>query len=82
MELPIKGCLGVRITDNVLDDDDWGVDHIILRDGKVVKQCTSTEGVYRIPNMVGWEREQIVEWSKHDDTGRHPEQYHEIEVCM
>jgi len=81
MELPIKGQLKVSVTDNVLEDGDWGTDCLMVRDGKVVKQITLTKGCYTIPNMVGWTREQLVEWSQYDATGRHPENYHEVDIC-
>jgi hypothetical protein len=76
----MKGCLSVSVRDNVLDEEDYPIDCLILRDGVVTKQESIHKGVYRIPSMMGWTREQIVEWSEYDDTGRHPENYHEVSV--
>ncbi|MBW2647846.1 MAG: hypothetical protein JRE23_17085 [Deltaproteobacteria bacterium] len=80
-DLPIKGQVGVRITDDVLEEEDWGIDYLIIRGGVVVRQLRCTEGSYRTPNMIGWTREQLAEWSQYDDTGQHPENYHEVTIC-
>lgn len=79
-DLPLKGCLSVGVRDNVLDEKDYPIDCLIIRDGMVTKQESIHKGVYGIPNMMGWTREQIVEWSQFDNTGHHPEQYHEVTI--
>jgi len=68
----------IRITDNVMEPEDWGVDGLIIYNEMVVKQLKLTKGIYSMPNMRGWTTAQVVEWTHHDMTGRHPETYHEV----
>ncbi len=79
-ELPATCMIDVRITDNVMDAEDWGIDQLYLEDSVVRFQDHVDLGIYTIPDMEGWTSEQLMEWSRHDDTGRHPENYHEIKV--
>jgi hypothetical protein len=67
-----------RISDNVLNEKDWGVDWLELEDGVVVLQKTVSRGCYRLPDLYGMTAEELVEWSRFDATGQHPEQYHEL----
>lgn len=69
--------LAVRISDNVLDDEDWRVDVIKFSKGKVVSQTTVYDGAYDVPNMVGWSLIDFKDWSSEDWTGSHPEIYNE-----
>ena len=80
--IPDKGQVLVKISDNVLESKEWGQDALVLRYGVVTRQMTLTKGTYSIPNMVGWTREQLTEWLEYDGTGNHPEEYHEIEICL
>lgn len=70
----------VRIADNMLEAEDWGVAELIIEDDLVVSQRQIQEGVYQIPEMVGWNTQQLSEWSQWDDTGHPVENYHEIAI--
>jgi hypothetical protein len=75
------GSYKVRISDNVLDEEDWGSNTIHIEDGVVVMSVTNVDkGVYNIPNMYGWTVGQIKDWLSWDPTGHHPENYHEIKA--
>jgi hypothetical protein len=79
-DLPATCVFDVRISDNVLEESDWGIDQVYIQDGVVMFQDTIFKGVYTIPNMIGWTSKQLMEWSRHDSTGSHPETYYEIKV--
>jgi hypothetical protein len=69
----------VRISDDVLDEEDWGVDELTIKNGVVVSQKKLSNGVYTIPDMVGWTTDKLIEWTQHCNAiGSHPEQYYEI----
>ena len=79
-KIPENGNILARISDNVLDDDAWGVYKLSLKNGVVKKQRTINKGVYAIDPFVGMSIEQLSLWSSYDPTGQHPENYHELEV--
>ncbi len=70
--------VGVRIADDVLDVEDWGIDELTIKDKVVISQKSISNGVYTMPDMVGWDINRLIEWSCYDSTGRHPGQYNEI----
>jgi CO dehydrogenase/acetyl-CoA synthase alpha subunit len=73
------GTYHVRISDNVLDPEDWGHNTIRIHNGKVVVSRTNVDvGAYDIPDMYGWDVEKIQEWLSHDSTGSYIETYQEI----
>ncbi len=78
--IPKNGNILARVSDNVLEDSDWGVYKLSLKNGVVRKQKVASPGVYVATDFVGMCIEQLSEWSCHDSTGRHPENYHELEV--
>ncbi len=79
-KIPYDGIILARVSDNVLEDTDWGVYKLLLKDGVVVEQSTINKGVYVIDPFVGMATTQLALWSSYDSTGRHPENYHELEV--
>lgn len=71
----------IRMSDNVLEDDDWPVRDILVRAGRIVSVQDIHHGVYSFSShapTIGWDMEQLCEWLAHDPTGRHPEQWNEI----
>lgn len=70
----------VRISDNVLEEEDWSVDEIVLRNNVVISQSPLCKGAYTIPNMMGWTVSKLIEWTQYDSTGSHPENYYEIDL--
>jgi len=79
-ELPDNCIVNVRISDNVLDDEDWAIHELIIQNGVVIRQHESMYGVYDIQNKVGWTAKQLCAWSHYDGTSNHPEEYHEIQL--
>ena len=78
--LPDNCVVDIRISDNVLDEKDWGVSQLTINDGLVQYQDSITNGVYEIPAMLGWSITDVVEWSQYQEFGSHPEVYHEIKL--
>lgn len=67
-----------RVSDNVLDDEDWGIVKLVIADGEVVEKEYVQHGCYENDIYIGMTVEQLVEWTRYDATGTHPEQYHEL----
>ncbi len=77
----LRSCctLQVRITDDQLDDEDWGIEEIKIDNDVVVSQKTVSKGAYRMPHMVGWTSEQVIEWTNYENPfGAHPQQFNEV----
>ena len=76
----LKDCMvRIRIVDDVLDEEDWGVEELTIRDEVVTAQKTISKGAYRMPNMVGWESTDVIEWAHHESPfGCHPQQWNEV----
>jgi len=70
--------LYARIADSVLDDKDFGVICFGLRDGRVVEQQTLVRGVQGAPDLIGMSEAEVLDWTRLDTTGQHPETYHEL----
>jgi hypothetical protein len=69
--------LKVRTSDNVLDDEDYSIDIIGFCTGIIIWQHSIKDGVYPLPNMVGWDTIEFSRWIAEDWTGSHPENYNE-----
>jgi len=79
-DLPYDCEVFIRISDNVLEKEDWPVNLLIIRDGLVVKEEEICPGAYRFEYMEGWTTHELCLWSQYDSTGSHPENYHEIHL--
>lgn len=80
-ELPDNCTVRIRIADNVLDDEDWRVDELIIRDGVVISQRTVQPGVYSIPNKIGFTTRQLCAWSHYESSPElHPAEFHDIAI--
>ena len=78
----------IRISDEVLNDNDWPVHNITVQGGLVVKQEVVQEGVYTMPDMLGWTTRAVYAWVNSSEdassSGTFPNNFHEIiikEVC-
>lgn len=71
-----------RVSDNVLDDKDWPVVEADVEGGVVVRRWVVNKGAYGTDTIlpVGMTVSEICEWTRHDGTGRHPEQYYELRI--
>lgn len=76
----MRGSLLCRISDNVLEPEDWTVARLAVVDGAVAFVHREQRGVcaYDAFPVVGANLDAISAWSKYDGTGRHPENYYEI----
>lgn len=68
----------VRVSDDVLDHEDWPVHVINIKQGIVVDQRIVQDGVYSIPAMIAWPEAKIQVWTQEDNTGSHPCIEHDI----
>lgn len=69
----------IRISDNVLSEEDWPVAMISFdKSGIVDAICVTHKGVYSLPDCIGWSFEKLAEWQSYDPTGEHPENYYEV----
>lgn len=84
-DIPENCIVYVAITDDVLDEKDWGIKELTIRNGVVVGCTIIYSGVYDLSKAgapgIGWTTKGIEEWSKHDFTGCHPENFYEVKVC-
>ena len=78
--IPTNGTIHARISDNVLEPEDWNVWELWLKNDKVIGQVELRKGIYGPKDFVGMDRAALAEWSCFDCTGSHPEQFHEISV--
>ncbi|RLF84616.1 hypothetical protein DRN34_05435 [Thermococci archaeon] len=76
--IPYDGVIMVRISDNVLSDEDWPVIKFTFTGGKITGQEVMKDGVYAVEDLVGLDRVDFLGWLTEDTTGQHPEIYHEI----
>ncbi len=79
-KIPYDGIILAKVSDNVLEDTDWGVYELLLKDGVVVEQSVINKGVYVAEEFVGMGTPQLSLWSHYDPTGHHPEMYYELEI--
>lgn len=73
----------LRLSDNVLGDDDWTVRRMTLHEGVVVSVEDLPGGAYDHNQMpgIGATVADIDKWLSFDPTGFHPEIYHDIREC-
>lgn len=67
-----------RISDNVLDDEDWPIRKLTINQAGTVLAVEDVfvpENGYSMKGMpeVGWTIEDLQRWASHDPTGQHPE---------
>jgi hypothetical protein len=77
-ELESNTTILVRITDDVLEEKDWGIDILTIQFGVVKSQSSLFKGVYEIPHMVGWTTEEVCEWTSYNEPASHPQNFHEL----
>lgn len=77
-EIPSDGIIHVRVSDDVLDVKDWTVDYLLMENGSVKEQVRVHYGIYNIPDMRGWTCGELSNWSRFENTGSHPQEFHDI----
>jgi len=79
-DIPLDGKVRIRVSDDVLEPEDWPVWELVISGGIVVDMREVQPGCYRPPDCGGWTREQLAEWTRVGEDGRQPEQsYHDME---
>lgn len=78
----MKSIVHLRISDNVLEEDDWPVVEATLTDGRITELKEIKSGVYSwgVAPTIGWLIKPLLTWLRYDPTGSHPETYHEIRI--
>lgn len=72
-----------RLSDNVLEKEDWTVWELTVQDGKVTStRAVENEatGAYGEPDFKGMTIAQLAEWTRYDGAGIHPEGYQELRI--
>lgn len=81
----MKSILYARISDNVLDVEDWPVRRLVIMDGRIVAHedmpmtgspvCGFDDGP-----QTGWTLDQLLDWASRDFTGQHPEMFYDLKA--
>lgn len=73
----MNGWLLCRVSDNVLEPEDWTVVRLTIVDDVVQVVHAELRGVYAYDAFpgVGADLDAISMWTKYDGAGRHPENY-------
>jgi hypothetical protein len=81
----VKSIIYARISDNVLDPEDWPVRRLLIEGEKIVDHsempmtglplCSFENGP-----QAGWTLEQLLAWSSVDNTGTYPEVCHDLKA--
>lgn len=74
----------VRISDNVLDPEDWTVDRFAIIEGRLQHLGVRHKGMYgsHKASLNGKTVEELAAWSQWNATGQHPETYCEVRVVQ
>lgn len=82
-ELNEVAVIAVRISDNILDEEDWPVHVLKFREGGICTQQTvENKGAYAMNNFVDKDLNELVEWSNCDLTGSYGELSHDLCVLI
>lgn len=76
----MKSVVELRISDSVLEDDDWPIVIATVVDGRIVALEEVVPGVYTIGFSIGTRFEELLRWLQHNPTGDAVEQYNEIRL--
>jgi sporulation protein YlmC with PRC-barrel domain len=77
--MPVNGEIYARISDNVLDDEDYNVSKLTIHNSMVIAVQTVHGGCYPLgSDLIGMTTLQLAKWSEMDYTGSHPENFHEL----
>ena len=70
-----------RVSDNVLEEEDWPVHTLTFEGGICTSQTEKQKGVYSFSeSFIGKSTDDLIEWSNYDNSGNHPEMFHEIYI--
>lgn len=74
--------IDVRISDNVLEEDDWTIDRFAVINGRLQHLRTVHKGIYNTARhtLEGKTLEELAQWSQWNPVGHHPETYYEARV--
>lgn len=76
--------LHARISDNVLDDEDWPIRRLVLdvKRRQIIDHEDVHRGAYRFEEydpQKGMSFDSLFDWTRRDPTGEHPELYPELQ---
>lgn len=81
----MRSILYARISDNVLDEEDWPIRKLVIENERIVEH--EDRPMRGLPAMgfeggpeTGWSLDQLLAWSSLDSTGKHPEVYHDLKA--
>jgi len=80
-ELPDNGIVFARLSDDVLDNEDWDTYKLILKDGVVTEVTVECEGAYNNIDdriLVGMTKSELVEWQYKSSPSTHPGFFKEL----
>lgn len=74
--------LYARISDNVLDPEDWPVRKLVVGKDRIIAHIDLHAGVHDFSTMPasGWTLEQLLAWAARDNTGTHPEVCYDLKA--
>lgn len=80
----MRSILYVRLSDNVLEKEDWPIARLMVEAGVITARERVHIGAYSWAGQpdVGWSLERLLEWSRRDYTGQHPELCHEVSIAL
>lgn len=87
-DIPVKGLVAISIRDNILDDENYPMHGLFLKEGIVENQFCMDDGdkiAYNLPNMVGKTIADLVDWvneNRFNDANYFPEMWHTIAVLL
>lgn len=76
-DIPRNGCVFARVSDNVLESYRF-IPFLITISNGVVTEVAGLDFWHRL--VLGWDVNELAEWTHHDSTGQHPETFHELFV--
>ena len=76
----MKSIVHLRISDNVLKDEDWPIVEATMVNSHIVELKEISRGAYvwRDSVFIGMRIDTLLKWLKHDPTGTHPEIRHQL----
>lgn len=81
----MRSILYARISDNVLDPEDWPVRRLIIEGERIVDHTELPMKGLPMRDFTGgpeagWTLDQLLAWSGTDFTGTHPEESHDLKA--
>ena len=80
-ELPNNGFILARLSDDVLEPEDWNTYKLQMLEGVVIKAALIVKGVYNDEvNFKGFTKESLVLWQYESEPHVHPGYFQELAI--